>query len=216
MPRRETAKGLQDIGREHLDVCKTLAKQSSTLNGPLKPAASRLSVDDLMRAATSKDAASKLLYAPVEAFASGNPSGFYVDYVFNCSIFVACIEHEIDELLLMMSGAEAASALEMMAMTSLDSDDFSFILGSGGDMLDKLGDMLGASFYKLFVRAFRIVAIRRSQQLGNLPAEDAGVELDCEALRIEIVELLPRARSECEGNAERLQMIDQFTSLARG
>lgn len=204
---------LLDIGREHFKACTALSVSSTTLNGPLKEASGRLSAECLRRASVGKREASELLYASVEAHVDGKTHGFYSDYIFNCSIFVASIEHGADELLTSMAGEAVASALEMMTLISLKSGDLAFITGAGGDMLDKIGDMLGVAFYKVFVRAFRVTAMLESRDSAVSKMDLLSSELDLESLRMEARELLPIARSQCRGDQQRTRMLEQFEAI---
>jgi len=201
------------IGREHLRVCADIVDSAPDLMQATPAAASSLTVADIRRAGSSQENAASLLYPVVEAFLQGSPPGPDVSYVFHASIFVAALVAEVEEPLAPMAGESAAQDLTQMMMMALEAEAYEFILQGAGDMLERLGDMMGKAYYKIEASGFRLAATSRTLGDPSSALEKLDIETQLEAHRMEMRELLPLARQECEGDETRNQMLDTFESM---
>jgi hypothetical protein len=204
---------LADISREHLRLCADIVDTTPGLMRATSVAARSLRAADLRQAASSEENAARLRGAVLDAFIQGSPPDPVVSYVFYASIFVAAVQAGIDEPLAPMAGASAALDLTQMLLMALQSGAYEFILGGAGDMLDKLGDMLGEAYYKVLANGFRLAATRKVLGNPSSALEKLDIETQLEAHRMEMRKQLPIARRECEGDETRNQMLDTFEGM---
>jgi hypothetical protein len=170
---------------------------------------------DLQRANRGVEEASQLLYAPIEASIAGQAVGFYVEYVFNFSIFVATIRDNLPGPAQTLAGSDAARDLQAIILTAMEVGDSDFILGIECDMLDSLGEFLDNFSYRLQLRAFRIaVLVRRSREAESVL--DRLIRLSIvAALHGEAERLLPIARNQCVGDPEKTELFQSAERMLR-
>ena len=204
---------LRQVGRDHLAKCAELVASSPGLITATAMACRILSPADIRRASTSTDDAADLLYAIVEAFLSGSLPGEDVSYVFHASIFTAALDIEPDGHLIEMAGRSAADGLTMMLLMALEHENYEFMLGPASDILDNFGHALGQTYYNAQAAGFRLAAKKRMHRTRSSAMENLDVEPQLEAYRIQLRQLLPVARRDCESEDERKRMLGTLESL---
>ena len=207
------ARPLDQIGREHLQLCQDLAERTGGLLEATATATRSLPLSDIRRACSSDENSGRLLYPIVEAMVQGSSPGFDVSFVFHASIFAAALRADVDKPLLPMAGESAAQDLAMMLLIALESEDYEFILQGAGDMLDQFGDMLGHAYYKVEASGFRIAAITHMHRDRPTAMANLDIETRLEVHRITMRQLLPKARQECETDETRSGMLNTFEEM---
>lgn len=207
------ARPLDQIGREHLQLCQDVVEQAGGLLEATATAARSLQISDIRRACSSTENSGHLLYPIVEAMVEGSSPGFAVSFVFHASIFAAALRADVDEPLLPMAGESAAQDLAMMLLMALESENYDFILQGAGDMLDQFGDMLGQAYYQVEASGFRIAAITSMHMDRPTAMANLDIETRLEAHRIAMRQLLPQARQECEADETRSGMLNTFEKM---
>jgi hypothetical protein len=187
------ARPLDQIGREHLNLCLDLMPRAGGLLEATAEAARSLLLSDIRRACSSTENSAHLLYPIVEAVVQGSPPGPAASFVFHASIFAGALRADVDEPLLPMAGRSAAQDLALMLLMALESGNYEFILQGAGDMLDQLGDMLGQAYYKAEASGFRIAAIMDMHRDRSTAMANLDVETRLEMHRMAMRQVLPRA-----------------------
>jgi len=207
------ARPLDQIGREHLQLCQELVSRTGGLLEATATAARSLRIPDIRRACSSAEDSAHLLHPIVEAMVQGSPPGTEASFVFHASIFAAAQRANVDEPLLPMAGESAAQDLALMLLMALDSEDYEFILQGAGDMLEQFGDMLGQAYYGVEASGFRMAAITSMHRDRPTAMANLDVETRLELHRVAMRKLLPRARRECKANKTRSEMLDTFEDM---
>ena len=204
---------LDQVGREHLQLCQDLVPRTGGFLEAMAAAERSLRISDIRRACSSAENSASLLYPIVEAMVQGSPPGTEASFVFHASIFAAALRADVDEPLLPMAGQSAAQDLAMMLLMALDAGDHEFILQGAGDMLEQFGDMLGQAYYGVEASGFRIAAITAMHRDRPTAMVNLDVETRLELHRIAMRQLLPQARKECEADEARSGMLDTLEKM---
>ena len=107
---------LDQVGREHLQLCQDLVPRTGGFLEAMAAAERSLRISDIRRACSSAENSASLLYPIVEAMVQGSPPGTEASFVFHASIFAAALRADVDEPLLPMAGQSAAQDLAMMLL----------------------------------------------------------------------------------------------------
>jgi hypothetical protein len=207
------ARPLDQIGRQHLQLCQDAAERSGGLLEATATAARSLLISDIRRACSSAENSAHLLYPIVEAVVQGSSPGPAASFVFHASIFAAALRAGVAEPLLPMAGGSAAQDLAMMLLMALESEDYEFILQGAGDMLDQFGDMLGQAYYKVEASGYRIAAITDMHRDRPTAMANLDIETRLEVHRMAMRQFLPQARQECEADETRSTMLDTLEKM---
>jgi hypothetical protein len=204
---------MEQVGREHLQRCVILAAEVPDLWMAVRAASHALSPADIRRAGSSEGNAARLLNAIVEASVEGLPPGSVASLIFHASVFNMALHEGTGEPLVSTAGEDAALDLNAIMLAALESGQYDFILGGGGDMLGLLAEILGQTYYKALVTGFRLAALTKRHRRRSSALEDLDAETLLEAHRMQMRELLPTARQENDGDEGQEHLLDLFEQL---
>ncbi len=208
MPIFRAPRPIEQVGREHLQRCVILAEDVPDLWLAVRAATVPLAPADIRRAGSSEENIARLLHAIVEAVVGGSPPGSVASLIFHASIFTMALHEETGDPLVSMAGEAAADDLNAVMLMALESGQYEFIMGGGGDMLGLLGEVLGQTYYKALVIGFRLAALTRRHRKRSSALENLDAETLLEFHRMQMRELLPLARQETDGDEGRDHLLD--------
>lgn len=215
MPTFRAPRPAEQVGRDHLRRCVTLADEVPNLQLAIRSASMALRPADIRQAGSSEESTARLLYAVVEAVAAGSSPGMVASLIFHASIFtVAMVDGQAGELLVSMAGEAAADDLNAVLLMALESGQYDFILGGGGDMLELLGGILEQAYYNALAVGFRLGALAKRHRNRSSALEDLNAETLLEVRRMQLRKLLPAARRAVGEDPIRNHLLDQFGKLA--
>jgi len=99
-------------------------------------------------------------------------------------------------------------------LMALESGQYDFIMGGGGDMLGLLGGILGQAYYKALATGFRLAALTKRHRKRSSALENLDAETLLEVHRMQMKELLPAARRENGGDPSGDQLLALFEQLS--
>jgi hypothetical protein len=213
MPVFRAPRPIEQVGREHLQRCVILAEDVPDLQLAVRTASMALPPADIRRAGSSEESTALLLHAIVEAVVAGSPPGSVASLIFHASIFTVAMYEEAGEALVSMAGEAAADDLSAVMLMALESGQYDFIMGGGGDMLGLLGEILGQTYYKALVTGFRLGALTKRHRKRSSALENLDAETLLEVHRMHMRELLPVARRESGEDPSRDHLLDLFEQL---
>lgn len=215
MPVFRAPRPIEQVGREHLQRCVTLAEDVPDLQLAVKTASVALPPADIRRAGSSEETAVLLFHAIVESAVAGSPPGSVASLIFHASIFTVAMYEQAGEALVSMAGEAAADDLSAVMLMALESGQYDFIMGGGGDMLGLLGEILGQTYYKALATGFRLGALTKRHRKRSSALENLDAETLLEMHRMQMKELLPAARRENGGDPSRDHLLDLFERLSQ-
>jgi hypothetical protein len=214
MPIFRAPRPVEKVGRDHLQRCATLAEDVSDLQLAIRSASMALKPADMQQAGSSEETVARLLYAVVEAAATGSPPDSVASLIFHASIFTVAMAGQAAEALVSMAGEATADDLNAVLLMALESGQYDFILGGGGHMLALLGEVLGQTYYNALATGFRLGALTKRHRDRSSALADLDAETLLEVQRTQLRGLLPAARREIGEDPDRNRLLDLFEQLA--